>query len=142
MQSGKSRLSETTPVSKTRRGRKRIVRIFAHFLDSRSDMNELLFSVLAQTGQKTATIDTKFLGSIKALWCELISTSGPIVPIVAGAALAVFAVLFVLDEGKGYISTALRILLGIAILVFIPSLLSAGFGIDMGCNPAAKVVAP
>jgi len=104
------------------------------------DVNELLFSVLAQTGtiggitEKKPTIDTGFLTNIKTLWCELMATNGPVVPIVAGAALAIFAVLFVLDEGKGYISTALRILLGIAILVFIPSLLSAGFGIDMGCG--------
>lgn len=34
-ESGKSRLSETTVVRKTRRGRKRTVRTFAHFLESR-----------------------------------------------------------------------------------------------------------
>jgi len=66
--------------------------------------------------------------------------NGPIVPIVAGAALAVFAVLFVLDEGKGYISTALRILLGIAILVFVPSLLKVAFGIDMGCKTTGSLL--
>lgn len=80
------------------------------------------------------TVDTGFLNSVKALWCDLMSKSGPLVPIVAGAALAVFAILFVLDEGKGYMSTAIRILLGIAILVFIPSLLQTAFGIDMGCR--------
>jgi len=93
-------------------------------------MNELLFSLLAQSGG----IDTGFLNNVKTLWCNLMAKNGPIVPIVAGAALAVFAVLFVLDEGKGYISTAIRILLGIAILVFIPSLLATAFGISMGCG--------
>lgn len=82
----------------------------------------------------TSTIDTGFLSKIKSLWCDLMGKSGPLVPVVAGAAVAVFAVLFVLDEGKGYMSTALRILLGIAILVFIPALLKAAFGIDMGCS--------
>lgn len=97
-------------------------------------MNELLFFVLAQSGGSGAAIDASFLSSVKSLWCSLMDKSGPLVPIVAGAALAVFAVLFVLDEGKGYVSTALRILLGIAILVFIPSLLSTAFGISMGCG--------
>lgn len=81
-------------------------------------------------------IDTEFLSSVQDLWCNLMATNGPLVPIVAGAALAIFAILFVLDEGKGYMSTALRILLGIAILVFIPSLLDTAFGIDMGCGDA------
>jgi hypothetical protein len=112
-----------------------MVGVFFGHHERRSDVNELLFSVWMQAQQQTTgTIDTKFLNNVTSLWCELMSKSGPIIPIVAGAALAVFAVLFVLDEGKGYISTALRILLGIAILVFIPSLLSAGFGIDMGCG--------
>jgi hypothetical protein len=35
-QSGKSRLSDTTVVTKTRRGKKRTVRTFAHILDSRT----------------------------------------------------------------------------------------------------------
>jgi len=84
-------------------------------------------------------MDTTFLNVVKKMWCELMATNGPLVPIVSGAALAVFAVLFVLDEGKGYISTALRILLGIAILVFIPSLLSTAFGISMGCSDSLSL---
>ena len=101
--------------------------------------SDILFSVLAQA---SGAIDTGFLNNIKKLWCNLMSKSGPIVPIVSGAALAVFAVLFVLDEGKGYVSTALRILLGIAILVFIPSLLSNAFGISMDCGSSTLSVQP
>lgn len=88
-----------------------------------------MFEVLAQS-----TIDVGFLSSVQALWCDLMAKNGPLVPIIAGAALAVFAILFVLDEGKSYMSTALRILIGIAILVFIPALLQSAFGINMGCR--------
>jgi len=87
-----------------------------------------------QGGGGGGNIDTGFLGDIQNLWCNLMATNGPLVPIVAGAALAVFAILFVLDEGNSYMSTILRILLGIAILVFIPGLLDSAFGIDMGCT--------
>ena len=94
-----------------------------------------MFELFLNTQQTSGTkIDTGFLGAVKSLWCDLMSASGPLVPIVSGAALAIFAILFVLDEGRGYMSTALRILLGIAILVFIPSLLETAFGIDMGCG--------
>jgi len=107
------------------------------------NVNELLFSVLAQTGiggttGNKSTIDTQFLKSVQDLWCDLMDKNGPLVPIVAGAALAVFAVLFVLDEGKGYISMALRILIGIALLVFIPSVLMTAYGINMGCGTSVS----
>lgn len=93
-----------------------------------------MFAFLTQAATGGATIDTGFLGTVQRLWCDLMATNGPLVPIVAGAALAVFAILFVLDEGNSYMSTILRILLGIAILVFIPSLLETAFGISMGCQ--------
>ncbi|MCX8016304.1 MAG: hypothetical protein N2690_00170 [Rhodocyclaceae bacterium] len=81
-----------------------------------------------------SVIDMEFMNKIKKLWCDLMSKSGPVVPIVSGAAVAIFAVLFAMDEGKNYISTALRIALGIAILVFVPSLLKNWLGIDLGCG--------
>ena len=92
-----------------------------------------MFAFLTQAATGGGTLDTGFLGVVRGLWCNLMATNGPLVPIVAGAALAVFAILFVLDEGNSYMSTILRILLGIAILVFIPSLLQTAFGINMGC---------
>lgn len=93
-----------------------------------------MFAFLTQGTTGGATIDTGFLGTVQQLWCDLLATNGPLVPIVAGAALAVFFILFILDEGSSYMSTILKVLLGIAGLVFIPSLLETAFGINMGCQ--------
>ena len=87
--------------------------------------------------EPSGTIDAGFLGNLQGLWCNMMATNGPLIPLVAGAALAVFGVLFILDEGNSYMSTLLRIMIGIALLVFIPGILSTGFGIDMGCDAAA-----
>lgn len=79
-------------------------------------------------------VDAGFLTNVKTLFCSITTRSGPLVSLVSGAALVVFAVLFIMDEGKGYMSSALRIMIGIALLVFIPNILSSAFGINLGCQ--------
>ena len=74
-----------------------------------------------------------FMRPIIALWCYFAGKK-ELAAILAGIAIVGLIIMFIVDEGGSYISTALRIMLGAAILISLPALVSQIFGTADFCK--------
>lgn len=93
----------------------------------------VLFSTSAQAAGDTPD----FLKNIMEVWCTLTSAQGPLVPILAGTAVIVFGVgMFFMEEKGGLMTSAIKIILGIGIVVGAGAILS-WFGIGLQCGGAS-----
>lgn len=83
-----------------------------------------------------------FLGNLKNLFCELTAANGPLIPIVAGAAIAIFAVMWLFGENQGgTVTTIIRIGLAISILVGLPTI-GSYFGVGISCTGVGALSVP
>lgn len=67
-----------------------------------------------------------FFAPILHLWC-MFAGNTVLAAVLAGVAMVGLIILFIVDEGSGYISTVLRIVFGAMLLIFLPSLIVAVF---------------
>ncbi len=74
-----------------------------------------------------------FMKPIIELWCYFAGQK-ELAAILAGIAIVGLIIMFIVDEGGSYISTALRIMLGAAILISLPALVSQIFGTSNFCR--------
>lgn len=76
---------------------------------------------------------TNLFKPILDLWC-MFAGNTKLAAILAGVAVVGLVIMFIVDEGRSYISTVLRIVLGAGLLIVLPSLVSKVFGVSLGCG--------